>query len=150
MFGKLIALCVLFIFAVSLNGCATVRKQSDLEIQGLKNQISVLEAEIQSKNQEISSLRDALSKIVEEKSELAKELHKKKAIGEVKSHPNIKQIQTALTNAGYNPGPIDGRMGRQTRVAIKAFQKANNLKEDGRVGKETWNLLKDYLEKKVK
>lgn len=147
---KVITCFVLFIFLISLSGCATARKQKDLEIQGLKNQISVLEAEIQSKDEEISSLRDALSKTVEQKAELAKEVGRKKAIGEVKSRPSVKQIQIALTNAGYNPGSIDGRMGKQTRDAIKAFQKANNLKEDGKVGKETWSLLKEHLYKKVK
>ena len=147
---KVITCLVLFIFLISLSGCATARKQKDLEIQGLKNQISVLEAEIQSKDEEISSLRDALTKAVEEKSELAKQTGRKKVIGEAKSRPSVKQIQTALTNAGYNPGSIDGRMGKQTRDAIRAFQKANNLEEDGKVGKETWNLLKEYLYKKVK
>lgn len=148
--NKVITFCVLFIFLISLSGCATARKQTDLEIQGLKNQISVLEAEIQSKDEEISSLRDALSKTVEQKEKLAKEAGRKKLIGEAKSRPSIKQIQIALINAGYNPGSIDGRMGKQTREAIKAFQKANNLKEDGKVGKETWNLLKEYLYKKIK
>lgn len=147
---KAIACLVLFIFLISLSGCATARKQKDLEIQGLKNQISVLEAEIQSKDEEISGLRDALTRAVEEKSELAKQTRRKKVIGEAKSRPSAKQIQMALTNAGYNPGSIDGRMGKQTRDAIRAFQKANNLEEDGRVGKETWNLLKDYLYKKIK
>ena len=147
---KVISFCVLFIFLISLSGCATARKQKDLEIQGLKNQISVLEAEIQSKDEEISSLRDTLSKTVEQKEKLAKETGRKKLIGEAKSRPSLKQIQIALTNAGYNPGSIDGRMGKQTRDAIKAFQKANNLKEDGKVGKETWSLLKEYLYKKVK
>ncbi len=148
--NKVITFCVLFIFLISLSGCATARKQTDLEIQGLKNQISVLEAEIQSKDEEISSLRDALSKTVEQKEKLAKEAGRKKLIGEAKSRPSIKQIQIALINAGYNPGSIDGRMGKQTREAIKAFQKANNLKEDGKVGKETWSLLKEYLYKKIK
>lgn len=148
--NKVITFCVLFIFLISLSGCATARKQKDLEIQGLKNQISVLEAEIQSKDEEISSLRDALSKTVEQKEKLAKEAGRKKLIGEAKSRPSIKQIQIALINAGYNPGSIDGRMGKQTREAIKAFQKANNLKEDGKVGKETWSLLKEYLYKKIK
>jgi peptidoglycan hydrolase-like protein with peptidoglycan-binding domain len=148
--NKVITFCVLFIFLISLSGCATARKQKDLEIQGLKNQISVLEAEIQSKDEEISSLRDALSKTVEQKAELAKEVGRKKVIGEAKSRPSVKQIQIALTNAGYNPGSIDGRMGKQTREAIKAFQKANNLKEDGKVGKETWSLLRGYLYKKIK
>jgi peptidoglycan hydrolase-like protein with peptidoglycan-binding domain len=69
---------------------------------------------------------------------------------EIKSRPNIKQIQIALKNAGLEPGPIDGRMGRQTREAIRAFQRAHNLPADGKVGKLTWNLLSEYLYKKIK
>lgn len=140
---------VLVVFAFSLSGCATARKQKEMEIQGLKNQVSVLEAQIQSKDEEINSLREALNKAAEEK-EAAKLSGRKKAIGEVKSRPNVKQIQTALRNAGYNPGPVDGKPGKQTRDAIKSFQKANDLPADGKVGKRTWALLKDYLYKKVK
>ncbi|MFZ2937989.1 MAG: peptidoglycan-binding domain-containing protein, partial [Candidatus Omnitrophota bacterium] len=38
----------------------------------------------------------------------------------------------------------------QTKDAIKAFQQANNLTVDGKVGKKTWDLLKEYLYKKAK
>lgn len=137
---------VLALVVLGLNGCATLGKQNEMEIQGLKNQISVLEAQLQSRDEEIYSLREALSKATQENMAQAKT----KAIKEVKSRPKVRQIQTALKNAGYNPGPIDGRMGKQTRDAIKAFQKANNLAVDARVGKYTWALLKEYLEKKIK
>ncbi len=147
---KAITFLVLFVFLISLTGCATSRKQKDLQVQGLKNQISALEAQIQSKDEEISGLRDALIKAREEKTEVTKKTGKKRVIGEVKSRPNVKEIQIALQNAGYNPGSIDGRMGKQTKDAIKAFQKANNLGEDGKVGKKTWDLLKEYLYKKIK
>ena len=148
---RVIIFLILFVFLITLTGCATGGKQKDLELQGLKNQISVLEAQIQSKDEEINSLREALTKATtEEKTGLPKKTGKKKVIGEVKSHPNVKQIQVALQNASYNPGSIDGHMGKQTRDAIKAFQKANNLREDGKVGRKTWDLLKEYLYKKIK
>ncbi len=137
-------------FAFCLSGCATARKQKDFQIQGLRNQISVLEAQIQAKDQEIANLIESLSKTAEEKELITKKASRKKVVAEVKSRPNIKQIQIALSNAGYNPGTIDGRMGKQTRDAIKAFQRANNLSADGKVGKRTWALLKEYLYKKVK
>lgn len=139
----------LSIFVSSLTGCATVRKH-DLEIQGLRNQISVLQTQVQAKDEEIINLRESLGNLNAEKEALSKETTKKKVIPEVKSRPKIKQIQMALKNAGYNPGRIDGKMGRQTRDAIKAFQRANNLSADGKVGKQTWALLKEYLYKKIK
>lgn len=152
MVKKVSILCILLIFLIfHLSGCATVHRQKDFEIQGLRNQIRALETHIQAKDSEINSLRDELSKAQEEKEvALTKEVAKKKFIGEVKSRPTVKHIQIALKNAGYNPGSIDGRMGRQTRDAIKAFQKANNLVADGKVGKQTWGLLKEYLYKKIK
>ncbi len=152
MLGKLIVTISVFAFLFSLNGCATGPRKHDLEMQGLRNQISVLETQLQSKNEEIGSLKESLAKVGEEKDQQCKVSSKKrsKVIGEVKSRPKTKQIQLALRNAGYNPGPIDGRPGAQTRDAIKAFQAANGLIADGKVGKQTWSLLKEYLYKKVK
>lgn len=150
MFRKGISFLILFIFLISVAGCATAHKRKDLEIQGLKNQLSVLEAQIQAKDEEIDGLRDYLAKAREERAELTKVAGRKKVIGEIKSRPSVKQIQIALQNSGYNPGSIDGHRGRQTRDAIKAFQRTNNLKVDARVGKKTWDLLKEYLYKKVK
>jgi len=152
MLRKTLVFSLLIIFLVSLSGCATGRKKTDLEIQGLRNQISVLETQILSKDEEINSLKESLSRVQETQQQevTVKKVSKKKIIGEVKSRPNAKQIQIALENAGYNPGAVDGRMGKQTRDAIKAFQKANGLVADGKVGKQTWNLLRGYLYKKIK
>jgi len=137
---------IILAFTISLNGCASGRKQKDLEIQGLRNQVSALESQLQAKDEEINSLKEATTKVTDEK----EAANKKKVIGEIKSRPTPKQIQIALRNAGYNPGKIDGKMGSLTKDAIKAFQSANNLTADGKMGKKTWNLLKEYLYKKSK
>lgn len=39
----------------------------------------------------------------------------------------IIEVQRALLRGGYNPGPIDGIVGRQTIAAVNAFQKDFNL-----------------------
>ncbi|MBI3318875.1 MAG: peptidoglycan-binding protein [Candidatus Omnitrophica bacterium] len=57
----------------------------------------------------------------------------------------VREIQTALKNAGFNPGPVDGRMGPRTKVAIRDFQLANGLEADGKVGPRTWSRLEPYL-----
>jgi peptidoglycan hydrolase-like protein with peptidoglycan-binding domain len=44
-----------------------------------------------------------------------------------KSRDDIQKAQQALAEKGYNPGPIDGVMGHQTRQAIGQYQKAENL-----------------------
>lgn len=147
---RALVLLILTVFVLTLGGCATARKQKDLEIQGLRSQISVLEAQIQAKDEEINALRESLAKVPGTKVAAQKKARAKKIVGEVKSRPSTRHIQTALANAGYDPGAIDGRMGRKTREAIRAFQRANNLAVDGKVGKRTWVLLKGYLYKQVK
>lgn len=54
---------------------------------------------------------------------------------------SIKRIQTALKEKGFNPGVIDGVMGRNTRKAIVAFQKKHKLIADGIVGPKTEAIL---------
>ncbi|MDD5431965.1 MAG: peptidoglycan-binding protein [Candidatus Omnitrophica bacterium] len=148
----LVMLVIASIFLLS--GCATRKhlKMKEMDIQSLKNQVSVLESQIQSKDEEINSLKDALARAQEKPAEVAaiKHVSKKKVVGEVKSRPNIKQIQIALQNAGYNPGLIDGKMGKQTVDAIKMFQRNANIKATGHVNKRTWALLRQYLYKKTK
>ena len=39
----------------------------------------------------------------------------------------ITQIQTALKDRGYDPGPIDNILGARTKAALTQFQKDNNL-----------------------
>ncbi len=41
--------------------------------------------------------------------------------------------QEMLTVLGYDPGPIDGYIGPQTRAAVAAFQDDRGLSADGRV-----------------
>jgi murein L,D-transpeptidase YcbB/YkuD len=113
---------------------------------GIKGQVAALEAQLENKDREIIVLREDLDRVIQERLVSVKE----RVSVEPKSRPNAKQIQTALDNAGYNLGKIDGRIGKQTREAIRSFQRANNLVADGKVGKKTWELLRNYLEKKAK
>jgi peptidoglycan hydrolase-like protein with peptidoglycan-binding domain len=59
--------------------------------------------------------------------------------------PGIREIQTALKNAGYYIGEVDGKSGRLTKKAIEDFQEANSLEADGKVGLKTWAVLSKYL-----
>lgn len=59
--------------------------------------------------------------------------------------PSEVDIQTALKNAGYYTGNIDGKIGPLSEKAIKDFQAANGLTADGKVGRKTWAILKGYL-----
>lgn len=62
-----------------------------------------------------------------------------------KSIPSAKEIQTALKNAGFDPGPVDGKIGPKTRQAIKEFQRSKGLTPDGVVGQKTWAEMTVYL-----
>lgn len=125
-----------------LSGCATMNKNDALSNQGLRNKISALEAQLKEKDDEINSLKDASLKISEDFN-----LNK---TNEANQQIDPKQIQTALKNAGYYQGTVDGKLGKNTRRAVRAFQRANKLPADGKVGENTWMVLKEYLEKKVK
>jgi N-acetylmuramoyl-L-alanine amidase len=53
----------------------------------------------------------------------------------------VKRLQTALKNAGYYKGAIDGQYYDQTYAAVKAFQRACGLDVDGIAGRKTQNAL---------
>src|SRR5439155_18621641 len=53
----------------------------------------------------------------------------------------MKAVQQALKDKGHDPGPIDGRMGPKTQAALKDFQKAEGIKESGRLDSDTMAKL---------
>jgi murein L,D-transpeptidase YcbB/YkuD len=64
--------------------------------------------------------------------------------------PTVNEIQTALKNAGFYSGTVDGKIGPNTKKAIIEFQKSQALVTDGKVGPKTWDLLSKYLNLVVK
>lgn len=59
--------------------------------------------------------------------------------------PTAVEIQTALKNAGFYIGEVDGKLGPMSEKAIKDFQSANGLEPDGKVGTKTWAILGKHL-----
>ena len=53
----------------------------------------------------------------------------------------VMQAQQLLKEKGYYQGRVDGDFGNGTKTAIAAFQKANALVVDGKVGAKTWEKL---------
>jgi uncharacterized protein (TIGR02594 family) len=54
---------------------------------------------------------------------------------------NIRLIQQALTQQGFDAGVIDGVWGRRTENAVRGFQASRGLLADGVVGPKTWKAL---------
>lgn len=57
------------------------------------------------------------------------------------SGEEVRQIQQKLKNWGYYSGNVDGVYGTKTQTAVKKFQKANKLKEDGIAGEKTLSAM---------
>jgi peptidoglycan hydrolase-like protein with peptidoglycan-binding domain len=75
------------------------------------------------------------------------ELTEVQVIGTVSGYnARVKEAQEILKDAGFDPGPIDGVMGGQTRSAIKAFQKAKSLKPTGKIDSTTLLALNQEKE----
>lgn len=56
-------------------------------------------------------------------------------------------IQRALLSLGFDPGPVDGLLGKKTTAAIVAFQKASELVADGKAGPKTIAALTSALQR---
>ena len=56
-----------------------------------------------------------------------------------------RQIQIALRDRGYNPGPIDNVIGTKAKAALVKFQKYNNL-PIGQLDIETLEALEIILD----
>ncbi|MCG8430672.1 MAG: peptidoglycan-binding protein [Candidatus Omnitrophica bacterium] len=140
-----IAMC-----ALSVTGCATTRRRGPdtSQVEQLRNEITMLEIELQDRNEQLNNLRDELT--MEQRRQRVSVPAAAPAVKKPGKFlkPDTKDIQMALLSAGFNPGIIDGKMGKKTRRAVRAFQKANGLKVDGKVGPRTWAVLGPYLKLK--
>lgn len=84
------------------------------------------------------SLAEGLNFVLDKPKTLKVEQHTKEIKGSftqdevinyrMDSKQRVKEIQTALKKAGFYAGKIDGRVGPQTRQAIRAFQKSKRTK----------------------
>lgn len=54
---------------------------------------------------------------------------------------DIREAQQALKAEGFDPGPIDGRLGPQTKAALSEYQTKENLKVTGRLDSQTKKRL---------
>ena len=53
----------------------------------------------------------------------------------------VKEVQAALTQQGYDPGPADGQLGGKTKQALKQAQKDKSLEPTGQIDQQTLAAL---------
>ena len=56
---------------------------------------------------------------------------------------DVKQLQELLNSRGFASGEPDGRVGRQTRAAIRAYQKSHGLPQDGHASRVLFESLQN-------
>jgi hypothetical protein len=61
----------------------------------------------------------------------------------VRGRPTVAETQRLLAGLGYDPGPVNGVLGSQTRQAIEAFQRNNGLGTDGRMTRDLVASLRE-------
>jgi hyperosmotically inducible protein len=70
------------------------------------------------------------------------------ARGDMARSDEVRTIQEALKDKGYDPGPVDGLMGPRTSSALREYQRTENLQVTGRLDDQTLSSLKSAPGKK--
>ncbi len=141
---QLSLLPLLAVFVIS--GCATTRPKK-VDSQDPNAHISSLQGELAAKDQQIQDLQYQLDNA---QAPLASTNFTSGSSSGSSDKYNLLRVsgvsgtdvQKALKRAGYDPGLVDGRLGKKTRSAIKAFQKSQGLTADGIIGEKTWSALR--------
>ena len=154
-----IRLMTLIILGFFLTGCVTTKNKTSMD--QLQTRIVELEQKLDEKDAEIVDLKYELKDVSTKvdsihttesapsrssAAAISAEPSAEKDDSVVKVSASAVDIQTALKNAGFYNGAIDGKIGSQTKRAIVSFQKSRKLKADGVIGKRTWEELNAYLQ----
>ncbi len=149
---------IVMILSAFLAGCAT--SQDRTQLTSLQMRINEMEKDQRQKEQviqelsyQVKDLSQDLERIKGKANQARSEKLAAAKVGTTKVDKDIirvsvsaEQAQTALKNAGYYKGTVDGKIGDQTKIAISQFQKDHNLKADGILGQGTWTELSTYLD----
>lgn len=73
-----------------------------------------------------------------------------RTLKEKQSGEDVKALQQRLTDLGFRPGPVDGKFGSLTKMAVWAFQKlVQNIprqEASGKVDNDTWQIMQDAID----
>jgi murein L,D-transpeptidase YcbB/YkuD len=139
MMKKLVGFGAVVLVLVALSGCSKKQEMEELQpitMESLGTVGSPLPAAPELKAPEAKILTTSSASVP------SKEVLPLPPQGPYK--PTGIEIQTALKNAGFYTGSIDGKIGPKSKKAIEDFQKANGLKADGKVGPKTWEAMSKH------
>lgn len=126
-------------------GCASTKARKAAEsAPDPQTQITQLQSELAAKDQQIQELQYQLQSYqtaIQTPSNFSGAKTGTSSYIRV-SGVSVEDVQRALKQAGFDPGPVDGRIGKKTKSAIKEFQRRHHLTADGIVGERTWSYLK--------
>ncbi len=89
--------------------------------------------------------QDKAKKKAKKKTQTTKKKWKKKTttVNSGQSRAEVRAIQAALNDWGFDAGSVDGSMGRRTRSAIRSFQYAQGYRETGKLTRDQKAVLLD-------
>ncbi len=135
---RLLGFTVVVLMLLTLSSCGKKQEAEELQpitLETLNTATGTVTPSVDVKAQEIKALTASSTQTKEVIPVLPQGPYK----------PTNIEIQTALKNAGFYTGNIDGKIGPKSKKAIEDFQTANGLKVDGKVGPKTWESLSKHL-----
>lgn len=96
--------------------------------------------------EELNTLSNTFSDIMSTSNSAGKNFSLSKWVQFGSYGADVKKLQQALIDLGYNISTVDGIFGSMTDAAVKAFQKASGLYADGIVGNRTISALQKATE----
>jgi peptidoglycan hydrolase-like protein with peptidoglycan-binding domain len=99
----------------------------------------VLARDTKSTDEQMKKELDAAEKTRQKGAEIKEQIRDK--ITDGRGSDDIREAQQALKAEGFDPGPIDGRLGPQTKAALSEYQTKENLKVTGRLDSQTKKRL---------
>ena len=111
-----------------------------------KTRLTSLEGQLEVLNERLGEVLENQRQLQEELIRLKSRQSSKPRRRAFRERLSNRQVQRALRTAGFYKGSVDGKVGRRTKGALRAFQRANGLKVDGIVGTRTATALAGYLE----
>ena len=140
---------VVTVFMMLATGCATTRARKPATSAPDPNAtIAQLSTELTDKDRRIAELEAKLAAYEDAlpaaRKNFTSSSRGKDSSGVIRvAGVSVKDLQGALSRAGFDPGPADGKLGKKTKSAVSDFQKSKGLKADGVVGQKTWTALNE-------